>query len=359
MPPLLNVPSCPPQLFISNTNPPFIYQRIGDQIKVLQVLDNVDNVQIIESKELSKNDKTIFKSDDVAESLDGSHKLTKDIPLEPDNDSHKSKDSKPENVDVVDAIEIEKEDKFKTVNKDENKSFETAEQVKDDLTDCTSIETSSLLESYSADSDDEASFGTPDNSPRTKRKLSPRVGRYGKSKAPPPPRVISDDTDRTDEENLTDYIRSLPDSTLAGVFTNDSKVLNPIVENKMRHKSKSPHRSSKRNSSTIGKLLQIPGKIAFWNKEKSKSDSSENNSRRSSTVDFQSVTELNAETSSLFDDQISFKDAVEIDEQISKEIIDKSDELKKLIEAKLESHPEYKMISLHEDMVGSSKSTDV
>lgn len=61
------------------------------------------------------------------------------------------------------------------------------------------------------------------------------------------------------------------------------------------------------------------------------------------------------------DDQISFKDASGLDEEVilSQNIIDKSDALQKLIEAKIAGHPEYKFISLHEETPTSSKSTDV
>lgn len=160
------------------------------------------------------------------------------------------------------------------------------------------------------------------------------------------------------------------------------QVVNPIAENKKRHKSKSPARIPKGNTSGLGKLLQLPGKLAFWHKaeDKPKSDdtstSSDDRSRRSSTIekaadDFQSCTDLNTLATDEIkgqdnnvtqvekaDDQISFKDADLGDEDISKKIIDKSDALQKLIEAKIAGHPEYKYISLH-DEPSTSKSTDV
>lgn len=406
MPPLLNV-STP--LFLSNTVPPFLYQCIGEKIQIVQVLGNFEttpqnsNVQlqnnqiVVQSKEIIDNN--ILNTEKTL--LATSNSETKnDIPKSDNKDKSKydDVDIKPIQTDKINSCRTI-ENKIdvsidSTINIDHIDSTKTnkpnySSTVTNEHTDCISIDNVSLSEHYSAESDDEASFGTPEDSPKSKRKRSPRVGKYGKAKAPLPPSRILEETIakehslRTNEQELSTDTPSLTNSCLnQNINSNRSLcVINPIAENKRRHKSKSPVR---RKSSTIGKLLQLPGKIAFWNKndERPKSDlsnSSDDHSRRSSTVEknmdeFQSCSDLNVliegntineekmpSSTERTDDHISFKDAIELDgELMSQNIIDRSDELQKLIEAKLESHPEYKIISLHaEEISSSSKSTDV
>uniref|UniRef100_A0A1E1W7M8 Uncharacterized protein n=1 Tax=Pectinophora gossypiella TaxID=13191 RepID=A0A1E1W7M8_PECGO len=258
----------------------------------------------------------------------------------------------------------------------------------EDPVETTSLDTS-MNDNDSAESDDEASFGTPDDSPKSKRK-SPK-GKYGKGKAPPPPSTTqqslhqvenSDGTKNTrdvqdgTEESLFEFVKTLPNTGFKETGKKGLQVVNPIAEKKLRHKSKSPGRIPK-SGSGLGKLLQFPGKLAFWkNDDKTKdtiSTSSGDHSRRSSTIertidDFQSCNDLNEllkkspRDDDTADDHLSFKDAEIGSEIISQDIIDKSDELQKLIEAKIESHPEYKYLSLHGntgEIPSSSKSTDV
>uniref|UniRef100_A0A2A4IXH3 Receptor expression-enhancing protein n=1 Tax=Heliothis virescens TaxID=7102 RepID=A0A2A4IXH3_HELVI len=411
MPALINSPS---PIFLSHTQPPFIYQYVGDQVKILQVLGNfpfsssvynqTDNTDHWEQKEVTSKESSLISSVD------------KDKVIKTDDSISKKKDVINKESDIVSDIPVENQQKD---NKDDQTSannedipFETAVDdvatepvvTKEPVTfildtDTTSLDTS-INDNDSAESDDEASFGTPEDSPKSKRK-SPK-GKYGKGKAPPPPPkddtedVTLDDNNKsetdlslkstTSHESLTEIINKLPNNSLneSGVVKG-LQVMNPIAENKKRHKSKSPARIPKGNTSGLGKLLQLPGKLAFWHKaeDKPKSDdtstSSDDRSRRSSTIersadDFQSCTDLNtlatdeikvqdtnvveAPQTEKVDDQITFKDAVLGDEDISREIIDKSDALQKLIEAKIAGHPEYKFISLH-DEPSTSKSTDV
>lgn len=454
MPALVNLP---PSLFLSDTDPPFIYQYVGDQIKIIQILgsnsplttsfnnetnnpdqwdqkeatfedaspiiesidsrhDNSKNhndnltknetdssTKVIEKNESSgvfenitdeiKNDKIdhtaeIKPSDNKNESKEAilqSHKLTPNIP---ENDS---KDNIIFNTDDsnVDEGESDKKATVVEIAKVEDLNIPKPDGIPlDDFIDTTSLETSAN-ENYSAESDDEASFGTPENSPKSKRK-SPYKGKYGKSKAPPPPKVeteifineklvvdeeIQDNPLNTSShESLVDIVNKMPNTAFKDTGSKSLRVVNPIAEKKMRHKSNSPARLLKGNTSGIGKLLQLPSKLAFWKNSDDKmkdnmSTSSTDGSRRSSTIEktideFQSCNELNAIASADLnkqdDDQISFKDAADFDNEIiSHDIMEKSDALQKLIEAKLESHPEYKIVSLHEEIPTTSKSTDV
>lgn len=407
MPPLVNVPS---PLFLSHSNPPFIYQYIGDQIKIIQVLGNLPlssnvNQQTNDSDQWDQIDaadnETLAKTeplDNTAEAAINTEKVIADV-----IEDTESKDNKDESTnsnklesatskEVDSAIDIDTQsNENKTVEyvNDDNQIVQTVKIEEPQET--TSLDTS-LNENDSAESDDEASFGTPENSPKSRRK--PMKGKYGKAKAPPPPQperpsigdmkldeeIMDTAISTTSQESLTDIVNRLPNTAFkeSGTFKG-LQVVNPIAEKKRRHKAKSPARIPKGHSSGIGKLLQLPSKLAFWNKsdDKSKSDdmsiSSEDHSRRSSTAErpatdeFQSCSELNkidnTETLSkvdIADDQISFKDAADFEsEVISQDIIDKSEALEKLIAAKLESHPEYKFVPLHEEIPTTSKSTDV
>ncbi|XP_047025456.1 uncharacterized protein LOC124634085 [Helicoverpa zea] len=409
MPALINSPS---PMFLSHTQPPFIYQYVGDQVKILQVLGNfpfntsVSN-QIDNSTDHRDQKEVTSEESSIISSVDKDKEGKTDVSIS------KTEAIKIKESDVVSDIPVENQQKD---NKDDQSSaknedipFETAldDIAKEPVvtkepvtfildTDTTSLDTS-INDNDSAESDDEASFGTPEDSPKSKRK-SPK-GKYGKGKAPPPPpkddtgELTLDDNNKsetdpslkstTSHESLNEIVNKLPNNSFNETGTvKGLQVVNPIAENKKRHKSKSPARIPKGNTSGLGKLLQLPGKLAFWHKaeDKPKSDdtstSSDDRSRRSSTIekaadDFQSCTDLNTLATDEIkgqdnnvtqvekaDDQISFKDADLGDEDISKEIIDKSDALQKLIEAKIAGHPEYKYISLH-DEPSTSKSTDV
>ncbi|CAD0201856.1 unnamed protein product [Chrysodeixis includens] len=401
MPALINLPS---QVFLSHTQPPFIYQYVGDQVKILQVLGNFPLDANVDKQSASNTDHRDQK--DI-----NSVKTLSDNLVEKDNTINESiikqEDIVKEN-DIVCDIPVasqQKDNKEEQCSTNKKELDDTATKEIDSVsltestphTETTSFETSAN-DNDSVESDDEASFGTPDHSPKSKRKFP--KGKHGKGKAPPPPKddidevidVKQDVLSKSDTETIPDSnlsqessdgdMNKLPDISIQEAVLSRGLTVNPTPETKKRHKSKSPARAPKGNSSGFGKLLQLPGKLAFWNKseEKPKSDSSTStssgdNSRRSSTIertvdDFQSCTELNTlvddETKVLKDqtevqefdkgdDQISFADACDLGDAIS----DKSNALQRLIEAKIESHPEYKIISLHEDTPTTSKSTDV
>lgn len=432
MPSLVNLPA---QIFMSHTEPPFLYQYVGDQVRIIQVLgddpsivkiykniekddgntlnDKDDNSntekidQIVTATNLSEN--TIELTKDPSENtIELTEKcetvINKNISnemsvLEPvedvkENDKYDNLDRVTNSIEFMRKKEIEKNvqqeiEEATAFNKNNDKN--TTGQVKEPGQEPVSLDVS-LNENHSAESgDDEASFDTPDNSPKSKRKLA--KGKYGKGKAPPPPIVDNkpvsfmedsykndpeNDCDTTSQESLIDILNRMPNTAIkeTGTFNKDKclQVVNPIAENKRRHKSKSSGNMLKSNITTIGRLLQLPGKLAFWNKtddaNKSKSDVSEisDHSRRSSINDeFQSCADLtniitlktNVSQSENNDDQISFNDAFFESEAITQDIIDKSEALQKLIEAKIESHPEYKIVAVHAEIPTTSKSTDV
>ncbi|XP_063826641.1 uncharacterized protein LOC135076110 [Ostrinia nubilalis] len=416
MPPLVNLPS---PIFLSQTDPPFIYQYVGDQVKIIQVLgrdslntsfskdnsdkdnwDQKESAAQVASYKNSDNDeqsKEVFYESEM-DTLENEqlHIIQKEIHTE-GTIQFKSEDTNDDKINITsssDAQEINKVDNSQAiiVEKVDNVQAEDNVNKVDEHIDTTSLDTS-VNENDSAESDDEASFGTPEDSPKSKRK-SPK-GKYGKAKAPPPPklempnmRTEHDSTNldsalsTTSIESLNDIVKMLPNETLKenSAFKGGLTVINPIAEKKRRHKSKSPGRLPKSQGSGISKLLQLPTKLAFWQKseDKPKSDcvstSSENHSRRSSTnekqaEDYQSCLNIDVDDTAIenvlpqadiSDDQTSFKDACDIDsEVISNDIIEKSDALQKLIEAKIESHPEYKFVSLHDEIPTASKSTDV
>ncbi|XP_059050036.1 uncharacterized protein LOC131845033 [Achroia grisella] len=404
MPPLFNIPS---PLYLSHSDPPFLYQYIGDQIKIVQVLGNLPLNTNANNKtnDFRQRDEKQNINDDIESNESLKAKIRRNVAemiMELSNDN-----------DGVKVTEVPVETGEKDVNKtldSENINPPNSESLdvpciksieKECVIDCkTELNTASpnIDTSHnddSAESDDEASFGTPENSPKSKRK-SPR-GKYGKAKAPlPPPNVYLPDDDKelsdkiiecaistTSQESLTDIVNKLPNNAFKDVTTNHGlQVVNPIAEKKRRHKSKSPSRIPKAHSSGIGKLLHLPGKLAFWQKtdDKPKSDtistSSGERSRRSSANierqidEFQSCSELDklvniTDDSDSFqtennNDTLSFKDIADFENEIiSQDIIEKSDALQKLITAKIESHPEYKYVSLHEEIPTTSKSTDV
>ncbi|KAJ2951030.1 hypothetical protein O0L34_g5403 [Tuta absoluta] len=444
MPALLNLPENPQNLYLSDSDPPFLYQLVGGQVKIIQILgsnnnpnfnnknDNPDQWDQNEtyqdasptlddvnthSKENNENTETntkinvtstskepdeITSKEQIIETIKEQVKIdaadeegdknnnivedkdtninTSGVPIEIDVKCEKKQEYEMKPDILNDTVKITSDfETGKNQNHTEPAKGETC--VGNDPIDTTSLDTSN----YSGESDDEASFGTPEDSPKSKRK-SPK-GKYGKGKAPPPPtatdklenkdakntlEVPDSPVSSTSQESLVDYVKNLPSTALKDSGTHSKlQVVNPIAEKKRRHNSKSPNRVPK-GSSGIGKLLQLPGKLAFWNKNDDKtkdnvSTSSGDNSRRSSTVEkaadnFQSCHDLsefmNASNKEVADDQLSFKDADFDNISQSSEIIERSDELQKLIEAKITSHPEYKFVSLH-DEVPTSKSTDV
>lgn len=443
MPALLNLPS---QLYLSNTDPPFIYQCIGDQIKIVQVLGNTssNNSERIynDNDQRDQNNASLEDASPIMDTIDKpmteqpndtADVANKDCSTASDTNNNVSKDKFVEIIEnktsIGSFIEIEKEGNVESsvlvtkveletdtesvtadirpnvdIDTDKVEEAKQAQNVSvtvtEDLIESTSLDTS-YNDVDSAESDDEASFGTPEDSPKSKRR-SPK-GRYGKSKAPPPPQmksealettsdnkeqtdnILTDGVSTTSQESLVDIVNNLPNNSLKEIGKSKClQVINPIAEKKRRHKSKSPGRIPKGSSSGIGRLLQLPGKLAFWNKTDDKnkdniSTSSEDrsSSRRSSANEkrideFQTCNELIDEQINLkesedekqqterADDQLSFKDASDFEsEAISHEIMEKSDALQKLIEAKIESHPEYKTVSLHEEILSTSKSTDV
>lgn len=414
MPSLVNLPN---QIFVSHTQPPFLYQYVGDQVRIIQVLGGDPLVAKVVEKET--HEKTIIP-DDSEVVID-----TKDFPEQKSDETKEtlivestnkfetvSDEAKSNTMSVLEPVEVtesisvenatrdidpkETITELDTVEKTREASDTKVEKeatdtpslvIKQDVmiqqTDDKAIDSidPSLTENNSAESgDDEASFGTPENSPKTKRKLA--KGKYGKGKAPPPPLDTNTNRlngqnacDTTSQESLVDVVNRMPNTVIqeSGKFhQNRNLQVNPIAENKRRHKSKSPGKIPKSNTTAIGKLLQFPGKLAFWNKtdeaKQSKSDFSEisDHSRRSSNIEqgiideFQSCPDLTKIIPlEIQEDQISFKDAIIDNDDIARDIIDKSDALQKLIEAKIESHPEYKIVSLHAAIPTTSKSTDV
>ncbi|XP_047509350.1 uncharacterized protein LOC125052504 isoform X2 [Pieris napi] len=344
MPPLETLSS---PLYLSHTVPPFIYQYVGDQVKIIQVLGNYP---------LSSNNETNkVRTERVETDFDKNEVELKNLE-ETEIDNNSKEDKSPV-------------DKQCTLSNDMNvKESEVTlpnEKLMDEAIQEEFIDTESRsVNDDSADSDDEASFGTPEPTPKSVKKMS--KGKYGKSKAPLPPKenekaVLTNTTelDNSEIQDLQNFeTTEILDSKL---ILNDS--LN--VDSNRRSKSKSPARGSGSNLG-FGKLLQFPSKLAFWAKsdEKSKSDLSISASDDSK----QSSVKMNDEFQSCFDIANTSKEicltesenaSKEIDkENIIQDIKDKSDELQKLIEAKLESHPEYKFIPLNDD-VTLSKSTDV
>lgn len=426
MPPLVNLPS---PIFLSHTDPPFIYQYVGDQVRIIQVLgkdssntnfskensngDNRDQKDTVAQKSIDKEQienqsKEVFYESETNTTLNEQINIIQKeiltegtINTQPEtDDSNVQQNNQVVQISSSDANEIDKVNNSQTtvldkVDNVQAHDLEASKNVQkvDEYLDTTSLDTS-INENDSAESDDEASYGTPEDSPKTKRK-SPK-GKYGKAKAPPPPKLeipknvtehdntnLDSAVSTTSLESLNDIISMLPNESFkeTGAFKGGLQVVNPIAEKKRRHKSKSPGRLPKSHGSGIGKLLQLPTKLAFWHKseDKSKSDgistSSDDRSRRSSTIEkqvdeYQSCVNLNVENTvndnntpqqpEISDDQTSFKDACDMDsEVISHDIIEKSDALQKLIEAKIESHPEYKFVSLHDEIQTASKSTDV
>ncbi|XP_072932593.1 uncharacterized protein [Epargyreus clarus] len=393
MPPLVNFQS---PLFLSHTDPPFIYQYVGDQVKIIQVLGNYPSIDEPDKVEHWDQKQNKEKSDKITtnneKTIDEDKTMTKDvndIPIQ--NQPHECNISTPinNNDHINSEISIQtnnsNSEKYETPDRDYcNIDGIDNNNVKDDETSSLDVQRN---DSYSAESDDEASFGTPENSPKSSRKIA--KGKYGKNKAPLPPVIIEknipeesttvseESSNQSTEESFVDVDKSMSSSNLkeekiCEELTNDILA----AEEKGNQKGKST-KTNKSHSSSLEKLLQLPSKLAFWHRETKTDDassSSEDKSQRSSSekvlVELQNCSDDdfsidislkdNNTQFEISDDQISFKDADEFDKEIiAQDVIKKSDALQKVIEAKLESHPEYKLAASHEEIPTTSKSTDV
>lgn len=465
MPPLVNFTS---PLLISNTDPPFIYQYVGNQIKIIKLLDNYplttdsnqnnnpDNrdqkealVEIDQPspvKESTENNKTNeivtdkiivnmqvpgnIQFENYNDKLDVSNNTgaSNDIQIATDlkescdsvikanintNDRNQSKSADTKvseediNAQIFENTKLNDVMNFIIMNDNSvSKSFDN--NVPSELIDATldpNVDISSINDVYdSAESDDESSFGTPVSSPNSGRKVI--RGKYGKDKAPPPPkethaskedetkgldipvdnllnnveeRIQNIDKDEKQETNMVTDNLNAPETFIVNdvaEYNLDSNEKNnylaAVSEKERMQKSKSPMRHSK--GSAFGKLLQLPGKLAFWHKtdEKSMSDNVSNasDSSRKSSLDnniidaFQSCSDLNFsipgnEGSNQITEELS-TDNIICRENISKDISLKTDALQQVINAKLEEiHPDYKFVSLHDEIPTTSKSTDV
>ncbi|GBP22582.1 Receptor expression-enhancing protein 4 [Eumeta japonica] len=388
MPPLLNLPS---PLYLSQTNPPFVYHYIGDQVKIIQVLGNIpmtNNATNDDTKQIKKDineqiDKSVpnviegkreieVVTENIIEYKEPQCNANSDIQIQDNcNNTHALT-----NENILNTSLMEEKDSANDFNEgitiinpqDDEVNIKFEARIDDDYLDSTSFDTTSFTENASAESDDEASYGTPDNSPRYRRK-SPGIGKYGKRKAPSPPTVKIDlkanPTDiepnvaksiLMDSENLNDILNSLIDFTEIP-STSKSLQVNPIAEKKKRHKSKSPGRIPK---AKISKSDSVSASSGDENQrsaviERLDDSHSSQNLYSEANVSLMTTTHKYEEP----DDSIHLTDLME-SEAISKEIIDKSDILKRLIEAKIENHPEYKYVSLHDEEIPTcSKSTEV
>ncbi|CAH4038001.1 unnamed protein product [Pieris brassicae] len=345
MPPLESLSS---PLYLSHTVPPFIYQYVGDQVKIIQVLGNYP---------LGSNNETNNARTERDQVETDSNK--NEVKFEKTEETDMDKDSK------EDKSLIDKQCTF-TDDMNVNESDDTLpnEKLMNEAIQEEFIDTESRsVSDDSVDSDDEASFGTPEPTPKSVKKLS--KGKYGKSKAPLPPKENEKaELSNTDIDNFEiNEVQNFESTEIldSKLILNDS--LN--VDSERRSKSKSPARGSGSNLG-FGKLLQFPSKLAFWAKgdEKSKSDlsiSAPNDSEQSSLKtndEFQSCFDIANTSKEICLTELENGSKEMHKENIIQDIKEKSDELQKLIETKLESHPEYKFIPLN-DNVTLSKSTDV
>lgn len=386
MPSLIQVHS---PIYLSHTDPPFLYQYVGDQVKIIQVLgkyplsnsnDRTKNLSDIRDQKETTKEAPIIKNEvrepslvDISKNYSESLTTTKNMII--DDSTNKSDPTSKNETFVDESTNINNGN----VNKiDQDFIFGIKIQTTNEIENLTEKE-SGFLDGYDAESDDDASFGTPENTPREKRKSS--KGKYGKAKAPAPPKTNNCDTTNdhltlTVSESLSHQICFIDDviNPPAQETQVSPESQNSLEEKRHRDKSKSPVRLPISSNSSIAKLLQLPNKFAFWTRsdDKAKSDSvsisSGEHSRRSSTGalvidDFQSCNDLSIDTEKKQTDateipQIKITDN-DCGDNTTQNILDKSNALKKVIEAKIESHPEYKYISLHDELPNSSKSTDV
>lgn len=401
MPPLVTHKS---PVYLSHSDPPFLYQYIGDQVKIVQVLGNFplqsdsnsvnNNTDHRDQKEVTTKEaslsNTILKSgfnqipqngaikteidnNDTTFFVDIQEEKQLNLPCTEISDSSNTNEKqKPIEMNLV---FIDAENKYLNNNENMDKKIEKMTIENEDKQKAYIDNLHNVIES--AESDDEASFGTPDNSPRYKRK-SPK-GKYGKSKAPLPPKEENEII--KGNENLNDVVTEMvsPEANI----TEDVLFETPVIEKRQRHKSKSPVKNSIINTSGISRLLQLPAKLAFWHKNEEfdkpdDSSSSRSNSRRSSftdkTVDeFESCSDLNETTQSsghvlnipqieITNDEATFKIDAGVDTANAKQDIGELDAQPKTLESTSENSIEYKYIPLHdsnETTTTTSKSTDV
>ncbi|XP_041980182.1 uncharacterized protein LOC121733860 isoform X2 [Aricia agestis] len=348
MPSLIDLQS---QIFVSNTIPRFLYQYIGDQVKILQVLSNSVPTDSPVSISDLKEDIEI-KSDGTDKSTTTEVATTVDVPNIPNESLTKPMENITDDQFNNTTVKVDPANKNLGDNKEKNK---VEDEKKDSTPPEESIDSSSVYTSEHdndfEDGDDEASFGTPDPSPKSERK---HKGKYGKNKAPPPPKI-------TDDKKSTDVVTEIKSAnedinkveSKSNIEVQNIERRNSLDVGRERQKSKSPVRQ--KDGSAFGKLLQLPGKLAFWNKDLKSDASSEDDVSRQSIErqidEFQSCVDISklAPTNENLEDVKVLKN----------EIIETSEELQKLIDAKLQTHPEYKFIPLHEEIPSTSKSTDV
>ncbi|KPJ06772.1 Receptor expression-enhancing protein 4 [Papilio machaon] len=294
MPSLVNISSsC---LYLSHTNPPFIYQYDGDQVKILQVLgqlptseelsskvnpsDQRDQNNISTEEKIKENSPQNFALDNNISNNDSTTNTSQNIEInQQKHDTDKNVGLTKVNLEVEGADSLSKDkpsSEFSQVNNDTlndtttniksiEKEFEHNNEQDTIENENLPINNSGETDNYS--SDDEASFGTPNESPKSNRKYA--KGKYGKNKAPLPPsteiintcpkdvfdgtniikKEISEDDRDLKEENMKikEETMSIPDN------------LSPTSEIKKRQQSKSPIRKPKPSASGFGKLLQLPG----------------------------------------------------------------------------------------------------
>ncbi|XP_023945695.2 uncharacterized protein LOC112051326 isoform X2 [Bicyclus anynana] len=492
MPPLVNFPS---PLLLSNTDPPFIYQYVGKQIKIIKLLDNYplnteinsqnDNTDNRHQNEASEENRSFSlkeSSVNIPCNIPKTEDSLKDCTHIPDaiqshdnNDKHVCEpkitatlidqqitgfelsfksEIKPMSIDIKDSLQsnlidnnvpgefidaISSNDNKLQVNLNDNLNIQSSDFIPAIIEDnLESIYELSEENNYdSAESDDEGSFGTPVSSPKSSRKTI--KGKYGKNKAPPPPKletqpqessndkilcldtshtlvVINDnqiqnmnekhETDieagnsvvqhvnitneipniiktekhETDVEAVTSIIQDHINNDLPEICLqqNEKKNLKSVSEKDTTRKSPSPEITKSKSpvkdlkGSAFGKLLQIPSKLAFWNKTDDKSttdnmSTTSETSRKSSQEnifdDFQSCSNLNLSISSneepMQTAEVSNNEITTYGDNLPNDISLKSDALQKVIDAKLEEmNPEIKFVSLHE-IPTTSKSTDV
>lgn len=415
MPSLIDISS---RLYLSHTNPPFIYQYVGDQVKIIKVLGQLplddefrpkgnthieedqtaknsfsknvekDHCSLIESLEMSNSINEITKLSQGSESTVESSNLTlekekgnvKDAEDSLTEDQTVNVEKCPKNIEsdsnvtVVNTERInntldDKNNSDNNVNEKESTDDNETESVTDNFAE-------TLTDNYS--SDDEASYGTPTDSPNAGRKLL--KGKYGKNKAPLPPVVdkakenfpepaelsngaetseatkgeynavahesytMQQEIHPTNSDNHNTGDINVTGQSQESIRTQDENQSNSIVDNldsldvkRTRQKSKSPLRSPKSSAtasqsprtSGFGKLLQLPSKLAFWHKtdEKLTADdfslSSGEKSRKSSADDlsesFQNEETLRKKTGDIIEVPLRDKSEDEIRPKEAKE----------------------------------------
>ncbi|CAH2084889.1 unnamed protein product [Euphydryas editha] len=413
MPPLVNFSS---PLLLSHTDPPFIYQYVGDRVKIIQVLGNYplsnnpnNNNKYSDQRDqkeasvethtspITKYPENEYNDKSKLEEATVNKDLNTDIPIDTDTEDNNGDNMKCKVSELFNKQEknLKSESYFMHDIGDPCKSKDT---VSEELTDSSFFEPLSNDDDY-VGSDDEASFETPISTPKSIRKNI--KGKYGKNKAPSPPKVSTCEDEELESTNINEQCSTSVDNLISNKTNNIEEIdalendQNPITEvlDNCKQSQGSPFQcnasfdvnsepdkenNEPSNSSpkifkgnlTFGKLFNIPSKLVFWHKTDDKSIVnvySSNASRKSSVEntfdEFQSCSDLNVYTYQHDIPQIKITEIPVEDnvsgENISSDILKKSDALQKIINEKLENHPEYKFVSLHEEIPTTSKSTDV